>query len=73
MATQFQYRVLFEAEDDGQVHAFAPELPGVHTFGATHAEALANMREAAAAYIEDMLAEGEQPPVSIEAQVTVTA
>lgn len=72
MATQFQYRVMFEPEDDGQVHAFAPELPGVHTFGATHAEALARMQEAASAYVEDMLAEGEDPPAGIEAQVTIT-
>jgi|Tabmets5t2r1_1033131.scaffolds.fasta_scaffold96548_2 predicted RNase H-like HicB family nuclease len=77
----FTYRVLFEPEQDGRVHAFAPELPGVHTYGATHEEALKQMEDAAVAYLEDMLAEGEEPPGRLEespgrldeAEITVTA
>jgi predicted RNase H-like HicB family nuclease len=68
------YRVLFEPEPDGSVHAFAPELPGVHTHGATRDEALERCKEAAVAYIEDMLLEGEQPPASLdETEITLTA
>jgi predicted RNase H-like HicB family nuclease len=77
----FHYRVLFEPEEDGRVHAFAPELPGVHTYGATHEEALKYMEDAAGAYLEDMLAEGEEPPGRLEqppgrlkeAEITITA
>jgi predicted RNase H-like HicB family nuclease len=73
MAT-FTYRVLFELEPDGSVHAFAPELPGVHTHGATHEEALGHLREAASVYVEDMVAEGEGPPAPLDGtQITVTA
>jgi predicted RNase H-like HicB family nuclease len=70
----FRYRVLFEPEEDGSVHAFAPELPGVHTYGATHEEALKQMKGAASVYLEDMLAQGEDPPGRLdEAEITITA
>jgi antitoxin HicB len=70
-----RYRVLLEPEEEGGFHAFIPALPGVHTHGATEEEALAHVREAAEAYVEDMLAQGEEPPVERlhEAEITVTA
>jgi predicted RNase H-like HicB family nuclease len=68
------YRVLFEPEEDGSVHAFAPELPGVHTYGATRDEAYERIREAAVVYVQDMVAEGEEPPAGLEeAEFTVPA
>jgi predicted RNase H-like HicB family nuclease len=72
--SQQRYRVLFELEEDGSVHAFAPELAGVHTYGATHEEALRRIEEAATVYLEDMLAEGEEPPGRLEeTEITITA
>ena len=69
-----QYRVLLEPEADGSVHAFAPELSGVHTHGATREEALKHMEDAVGAYLGDMLAEGEEPPGRLEeTEITVTA
>jgi predicted RNase H-like HicB family nuclease len=66
--------VLFEPDENGTVHAFAPELPGVHTYGATREEALEHLKEAVSAFLEDMLAQGEEPPGRLEeAEITVTA
>ena len=48
-----------EFEDGGQAyHAYCPALPGCHTWGRTHEEALANVREAVALYVEDMVEAG---------------
>lgn len=40
-----------EAGEDGWIIATCPQLPGCHTQGKTEAEALANLREAIAAYL----------------------
>jgi predicted RNase H-like HicB family nuclease len=72
--TDLRYRAFLEPEEEGGYHAYIPTLPGVHTFAATRDEALLNVQEAAAAYIEDMLEQGEQPPAERqEAEITVTA
>jgi predicted RNase H-like HicB family nuclease len=50
--------VSFRIEPDGnQFHAWSPELKGVHTHGATRAEALSNLKEAVQLYLEDVLEE----------------
>jgi predicted RNase H-like HicB family nuclease len=58
----FRVRVVLEPDGDG-FHAYCPALRGCHTWGATRDEALANIREAAAAYLESMLAHGDPIPV----------
>ena len=46
----------FKLEKDGvKWHAFCPELPGCHTFGATKEEALANLKNAVMLYLEDAI------------------
>ena len=40
-----------------------PTLPGCHSEGDTLDEAVTNIREAIAVYIESMRAHGETPPV----------
>lgn len=69
------YKVLLEPEEEGGFHAFVPALRGVHTHGATRDEAIAHATEAAEAYLEDMLEQGEQAPIEHleEAEITVTA
>jgi len=43
-------------EDDSLAyHAFCPELKGCHTWGTSHEQALANIREAAELYMEDLI------------------
>jgi predicted RNase H-like HicB family nuclease len=48
----------FKLEKDGnQYHAFCPELKGCHTFGSTPEEALSNLKNAVALYVEDEMEE----------------
>jgi predicted RNase H-like HicB family nuclease len=54
--------VTFRIEPDGkEFHAWSPELKGVHTHGATRAEALANLKEAVQLYLEDVMEEALMP------------
>ena len=46
--------------DGAEFHAFAPALPGCHTFGATLDETRANIIEAMQLHIESMLKDGDQ-------------
>jgi predicted RNase H-like HicB family nuclease len=55
--------VTFRIEPDGkEFHAWSPELKGVHTHGATHAEAFANLKEAVQLYLEDCASEDSTNP-----------
>ncbi len=49
---------VFEPEPSGGYHAYAPELPGLHTEGDDLDEAVANAEEALALYIEGLREEG---------------
>ena len=61
-------RVLIEPDEDGKFVATCPTLPGCISEGDTRQEALANIREAIAAYIESLRKHGEPvpPPISEE-------
>ena len=63
-----KYRVLVEPDEDGIFVAEVPSLPGCVSQGRTRAEALANVREAIAAYLESLEAHGEPvpPPITEE-------
>ncbi|MHA3773799.1 type II toxin-antitoxin system HicB family antitoxin [Verrucomicrobiota bacterium sgz303538] len=54
------YTVIMEREADGGFHAFCPALKGCHSDGETEEEAMANIREAMALYLES-LAVHEEP------------
>lgn len=60
-----QYTVVIEPDEDAY-HAFAPSLPGCHTFGATVDEARVNISEAIGLHVEAMLEDGEAIPVEHE-------
>jgi predicted RNase H-like HicB family nuclease len=49
--------VVYEADREGGYVAFISALPGCHTQGDTLEEAERNIKEAAALYLEDILAE----------------
>ncbi len=49
---------VFEPEPEGGYHAYAPELPGLHTQGEDLEEATANAEEALALYVEGLREEG---------------
>ena len=63
-----RYRVLLETDEDGVVVAEVPALPGCISQGATRAEALNNVKEAIAGYLESLQKHGEPvpPPISEE-------
>jgi len=60
-----QFTVIIEPDEDA-FHAYAPVLPGCHTFGSTVEEARANIAEAIALHIESMQADDEPLPLEGE-------
>jgi len=56
------YTVILEREDEGGYHAFIPALRGCHSQGETLEEAIENIREAIAAFLESLKAHGEPIP-----------
>ena len=57
-----QYTVILQQEDDEGYVAMAPALPGCVSQGDTRNEALANIREAIEAYLEDCREAGDPIP-----------
>lgn len=68
-----KYRVLLEQDEDGFFVAEVPALPGCISQGKTRAEALENIKEAIAGYIESLKAHGEPVPPSIEEEFVEVA
>ena len=66
-----RYRVLIEQDEDGVFVAEVPALPGCISEGQTRAEAVENVKEAMAAYLESLEAHNEPIPPSIQAGLTV--
>jgi antitoxin HicB len=57
-----RYTVLLEPEEDGGFVVSVPALPGCISQGDTREEALANIREAIALYVEDCRETGDPVP-----------
>jgi predicted RNase H-like HicB family nuclease len=57
-----RYTVVLEREEDGGYVASVPALPGCVSQGDNRAEALKNIREAVAIYLEDCRAAGDPVP-----------
>ena len=69
-----RYRVIIEQDEDGAYVAEATALPGCISQGRTREEALENIKEAIAAYLDSLQKHGEPipPPISEEiVEVTV--
>ena len=64
-----RYRVLIEVDEDGMFVAEAPSLPGCISQGKTRAEAVSNVKEAIAGYLESLRNHGEPVPPSISEEV----
>jgi predicted RNase H-like HicB family nuclease len=64
-----KYRVLIEQDEDGMYVAEAPTLPGCISQGQTREEAVENVREAIAAYLESLEAHGDPIPPPITEEV----
>ena len=63
-----KYRVLIEQDEDGVYVAEVPSLPGCISQGQTREQALENIKEAIAAYLESLEAHNEPvpPPITEE-------
>lgn len=59
-------KVALKEEEDGRWSAVVPALPGCSSWGYTPQEALANIRDAAEIYLEDMQEAGEKLPPLVE-------
>jgi antitoxin HicB len=64
-----KYRVLIEQDEDGVYAAEVPSLPGCISQGQTREEAIENIKEAIAAYLESLEAHGDPIPPSITEEV----
>ena len=56
------YSVVLTSDESGGFVVSVPMLPGCVSQGETREEALANIREAASAYVESLIAHGEEIP-----------
>lgn len=56
-----RFSVIIEKDEDG-FFAYCPQLQGCYTQGATHEEALENLKDAIRLHVEDRLASGEPIP-----------
>ncbi len=52
------YKILFEAQEEGGYTVTVPALPGCISEGDTYDEALTNIKEAIALYMESLQADG---------------
>lgn len=50
------------SDEDGAIVASCPALPGCHSQGGDREDALSNIEEAIAAYVESMMKHGEPLP-----------
>lgn len=64
-----RYRVLIEQDEDGVFVAEVPSLPGCLSQGETRDEALANVREAIALYLESLEERGDPVPPPITEEI----
>lgn len=61
----YNFTVIIEPDEQG-FHAYAPALPGCHTFADTIDEARANILEAIELHVQSMLEDGEAVPIEHE-------
>ena len=63
---RMRYRVLIQQDEDGIYVAEVPSLPGCISQGRSREEAVANVREAMAAYLQSLEDHGDPipPPIS---------
>lgn len=67
----YQYKVIFEQDEDGVYIADVPALPGCHSFGDTLEEAEHNVREAITGHLEARQKVGDPIPQPDEPMATV--
>lgn len=64
-----RYRVTIQQDEDGVFVAEVPTLPGCISQGQTRPEAIENVKEAIAGYLESLQEHGDPVPPSISEEV----
>jgi predicted RNase H-like HicB family nuclease len=64
-----KFRVLVHTDEDGMFIAECPSLPGCVSQGATRADAIANVQDAIAGYVDSLKAHNEPIPPGINEEV----
>ena len=64
-----KFRVIIQRDEEGVYVAEVPALPGCISQGPTRSEALTNIREAIAGYLESLKAHGDPVPPAIDEEV----
>ena len=54
-----EIELVFEPQEKGGYHVYAPDLPGLHTQGEDIDDAMASASEAVALYVEGLREDGE--------------
>ncbi len=66
---EMKYRIVLGQDEDGVFVAECPSLPGCISQGKTRTEALANIKDAIAGYLESLRKHNEPVPPSIQEEV----
>ncbi|MDP3735373.1 MAG: type II toxin-antitoxin system HicB family antitoxin [bacterium] len=66
------YRVIIEPDERKTFHAYAPALPGCHTWGYSFEEARSRARDAIDAYLRSIVADGEKIPTDAGVEIIET-
>lgn len=69
LGAAMKFRVLINPDEDGVFVAEVPTLPGCISQGATREEAVQNIREAIALYLESLEEHGEPVPPPITEEI----
>lgn len=67
------FRVVIEKDEDGVFIATVPQLPGCVSDGKTRKEALANVKDAIAGYLESLKKHNEPIPPSIREEIVAVS
>ena len=68
-----EYVVIYEQAEDGAWGAYLPDLPGVVALGRTREDVAKRIKEALAAYTDDLEQRGERLPAPHHVAGTVAA
>lgn len=65
MADVREIEFIFEPQEKGGYHVYAPELPGLHTQGDDMNDAMANANEAVTLYVKGLREDGESLDIGV--------
>lgn len=58
----YSYRIIIEPDENNTFHAYAPALPGCHTWGNSFDQAKKYIKDAITAYLKSLYSDGKKIP-----------